>query len=208
MLRKFENENPEEKIAQDIQTVEANLGEITNPEAREATKSLLEWSKYILEIINLDPFTGLYSRRILPRIRSFDAAVMIDMDDFKSVNDRFGHQVGDIIIQKMAKIIMNNTRANDYPCHIGGDEFLIIFTHCDIEIVKARVEKILAQLSSTIELPDFVTTTSAGIAANDGTRTLEELIKLADDALYVSKAKGKNCITVHQDKIIRPNENV
>ena len=108
----------------------------------------------------------------------------------------------------MAKIIMNNTRANDYPCHIGGDEFLIIFTHCDIEIVKARVEKILAQLSSTIELPDFVTTTSAGITANDGNRTLEELIKLADDALYVSKAKGKNCITVHQDKIIRPNENV
>lgn len=205
MKYKFEDTNPEEKIAHDIQVVELILGEVKNPETRASLESLLAWSKNILEIINLDPFTGLYSRRILPRIRNFDAAVMIDMDDFKSVNDRFGHQVGDIVIQRMAKIIMNNTRANDYPCHIGGDEFLIVFTNCSLEVVKNRTTRILEQLSSTIVLPDFVTTTSAGIAANDGTRSLEEVIKLADDALYASKAKGKNCITVHQDKIIKPN---
>ncbi len=208
MKDKFDGENPEEKIAHDIQVVKSSLSEVRNPEARESLENLLAWAKHILEIINLDPLTGLYNRRILPRIRNFDAAVMIDMDDFKSVNDRFGHQVGDIVIQKMAKIIMNNTRATDYPCHIGGDEFLVVFTNCDLEVVKARVTRILEQLSSTIVLPDFVTTTSAGIAANDGTRSLEEVIKLADDALYASKAKGKNCITVHQDKIIRPNGTV
>ncbi len=208
MFRKFEDENPEEGISQSIQIIEGNLDKIVDSDVREATLYVLKWSRHILKIINIDPFTGLYSRRILPRIRKFAAAVMIDMDDFKLVNDRFGHQVGDIVIQKMAKIIMSNTRANDYPCHVGGDEFLIVFTECDIEVVKARVEKILEQLATTIQLPDFVVTTSAGIAAADETRTLEETIKLADDALYASKAKGKNCITVHQDKIIKPNENV
>ena len=200
--KKFDDSEYDEKIASDIKSVKSYLETLPDDEeVRNQISSLVDWSEYMLSVINLDHMTGLYSRRILPRIRNLnnDVAVMIDMDDFKKVNASFGHQTGDEVIRKIAEVILKNTRATDYPCHIGGDEFLIIYIDAEIEGIKSRVESMLKEITEVIRLPKFKATMSAGIAYGEGRDSLVETIKFADNALYESKEKGKNRITVYQD---------
>ena len=122
---------------------------------------------------------------------------MLDLDDFKLVNDKFGHYTGDVVIRKVAQLVKANTRIYDYVCRIGGDELLIVFTNCSEEVVKSRVEKILRQIAEVIVLPDLSLSASAGMAINTDNSPIEEVIKQADAALYQSKREGKNRLTVY-----------
>jgi len=153
-----------------------------------------------------DGLTGLYLRRyILERLdeiflynkqKAF-TLMMLDIDDFKLYNDRFGHTAGDIIIRSVAKILLRHTRKHkDVVCRYGGEEFLVYLEGKS----KAKAMEIAEKIRQDIEARHVVlrrietsVTVSIGIASypKDG-RTKTELIKKADDNLYKAKSLGKN----------------
>jgi diguanylate cyclase (GGDEF)-like protein len=131
--------------------------------------------------------------------------VMLDIDNFKEINDTYGHPCGDRVLEKLAEIIKANIRKTDILCRYGGEEFALIMPETKLEeaVIKKIKEKIIERVASTaIEIDEdkFIKITlSAGIAsypkqAEDG----KELIKKADIALYCSKENGKNQLTAYQ----------
>jgi diguanylate cyclase (GGDEF)-like protein len=127
--------------------------------------------------------------------------VMVDLDDFKSTNDTYGHPNGDIALKKIANIIKKATRANDIVARYGGDE-IIIFLHNFIEKDKVmqRLELIRDEIEKTIIEVDgvsFSITASFGVyCKNNEAITIEEAVKKADDIMYLSKRRGKNKVTI------------
>ena len=159
-------------------------------------KKLIKERDYLNNLVNKDALTGLNNRRVLKNIKNFSAAVMCDIDNYKHVNDSFGHTTGDSIIKILSSIIKRNIREKDYVCRYGGDEFLIVFIDCPEDIVHKRIEVIRQIAESSIQLPNNEKITmSFGIAFNEDSKNLAELINKADVALYQSKENGKNKIT-------------
>ena len=195
-INNFEND-------QYIEDIIASLDKIEDPQLKSLIMRLIAERNDLLTMMEIDPLTGLYNHRKLSHIRAFTAAVMLDIDDFKSINDTFGHDIGDKVIQRIGCLLKASTRMNDYVFRIGGDEFLIVFTDCSENIIMTRVEGILAQISGDINLPNFKVTMSAGVAINSDNSSIETVKKKADEALYESKANGKNRATLYKEKSIR-----
>lgn len=159
---------------------------------------------FLANTIRIDPLTGLYNRRIFPKIRDIGTVVMCDIDNFKSVNDTFGHDIGDKAIQAVGITILDNIRVGDVGCRYGGDEFLIVFTTDLKEVVENRMRKISRDIQRNFSLPCHDITLSVGIAINKDNSTLAELIEQADDALAKSKENGKNQISYYEkQKVFR-----
>ncbi len=119
--------------------------------------------------------------------------LMIDIDNFKNVNDTYGHLLGDKVLIEMSNTIMNNIRQDDLVGRYGGEEFMIIFPNTDI--VKARVisERLRKEISKLRFTNEFSITISGGLAQYDN-ESIEELIRISDDNLYRAKRNGKNMI--------------
>ena len=166
-------------------------------QTRGAAEKLIEERNYLRNFANIDPLTGLNNRRALDRIRDFTGVLMLDIDDFKSINDTYGHDKGDEVIKKIASIIQRTTRAKDCVCRLGGDEFAAIFVECPHDVIKERAELIGATVRETVTLenPTRHVTTSIGFATNEFNTSLELIMKQADLALYESKKSGKDKIT-------------
>lgn len=173
---------------------------------REEESKLLERliaeRKYLAETIKLDPLTGLYNRRILPKIREIGTVIMCDIDDFKNVNDTYGHDVGDKVIKAVGHTILDNIRIGDVACRFGGDEFLIVFTTDREDVIDERMRKIAEDVNNELDI-DFDVTLSVGVAFNKNNEDLETLMEKADDALYQSKENGKNQISYYgKEKVL------
>ena len=123
--------------------------------------------------------------------------LVIDVDSFKSINDNYGHEVGDKVLQKVAKTIKGNFRSNDYVCRIGGDEFVVFIANTDDDqrqIIIDRVAQINAELAdSSDSLPPVSVSVGAVMGSED--TDAKELFERADRALYERKRNGKNGIT-------------
>ena len=123
--------------------------------------------------------------------------LVIDVDSFKSINDNYGHEVGDKVLQKVAKTIKGNFRSNDYVCRIGGDEFVVFIANTDDDqrqIIIDRVEQINSELAdSSDSLPPVSVSVGAVMGSED--TDAKELFEKADRALYERKRNGKNGIT-------------
>lgn len=175
------------------------LNTIEDEELKSMIKKLIEERNYLIDAMNLDPLTGVYNRRILNRIRSISVLVLWDIDNFKTVNDEYGHDTGDIALKTTSKIIMDNCRADDIVCRYGGDEFLTIFDDCPVETVKKRVERIQKLIGEDSQLNYFGVTISVGISKGSKDKTLSQVIKEADQALYEAKKNGKNCCVIFDE---------
>lgn len=145
-----------------------------------------------------DKLTGLYNRAGYDVLsRSVDlgttAVLMIDVDKFKDINDQYGHDVGDKILQKFARVLRKTFRSEDYICRIGGDEFVVFMMHVtdelrDLIILKTKqINSALADASD--ELPPA--SASIGIAFGHDAPDMETLLKHADEALYNVKENGR-----------------
>lgn len=174
------------------------LKEIDDPELTELVHELIEERHNLNNEIKIDSLTGTYNRRIIETITNCSIMVMCDIDNFKNINDTYGHSTGDEVIKKVAQIISSNIRGNDYVCRYGGGEFLIAFTKCNGDIAKERMKKIQKDILMLITLPDFEVTISVGISKHNEQEDINALIKEADDALYESKTYGKDKITVYE----------
>jgi diguanylate cyclase (GGDEF)-like protein len=163
-----------------------------------------------------DPLTKLYNigyfkdrlQEELNRARRFQHSVSItimDLDKFKDFNDTFGHQAGDQLLMKLAKVFKEHFEDTDIIARYGGDEFIIM---CP-EIKKQDVARIVGNLLHDLEMYDFgrmksggKITFSAGISSfpDDGS-TVSELVKAADEALYEAKGMGRNNVRIHYPKV-------
>ena len=122
---------------------------------------------------------------------------MIDIDHFKKVNDTFGHEAGDLVLQRLATFLQTNIRGGDIACRYGGEEFLLILPDAPLEATRARAEALRAgfcDLELTFESRRLETPTlSLGVAVYpDHGSTRQALVRAADAALYRAKNSGRN----------------
>jgi len=162
-----------------------------------------------------DPLTGLYNRRYLSEVLARELAraarennpislAIIDIDDFKRLNDTYGHPAGDTVLQGFARQLLNQTRVEDTVYRYGGEEFLVLLPNCAGANAMKIAEKwrISFQDSNTAyNIGTKGITVSCGIAEfpTDG-KTSEELIATADQFLYHAKATGKNRVIARANR--------
>lgn len=143
-----------------------------------------------------DPLTGLFNRRhfdeelALLAERADLTLLLIDMDDFKRVNDLYGHQGGDEALKKVAFGITRAVRKDDIPCRIGGDEFAVILPDCPEKNGRVVAQNIFRQINQATPPLSL----SLGIAHGVAGSSPEEIFERADKALYVAKSMGKGRI--------------
>jgi diguanylate cyclase len=152
----------------------------------------------------LDNLTGLLNRRgcdnklqelLLDDVHS---SLMIDIDHFKSINDNFGHVIGDRVLQRVAGVIKQHVSSEDIAVRFGGEEFLVVMVNKAINEASLVAEKIrrtigemkLVQRQSKVNLPPI--SVSIGIAQVEQDPTWTDLFKRADEALYLAKNSGRN----------------
>jgi diguanylate cyclase (GGDEF)-like protein/PAS domain S-box-containing protein len=160
-----------------------------------------------------DPLTGLFNRRYMEETleREISRAIrenisigvcMADIDQFKSFNDEHGHKAGDLVLNKLAEILTAYSRAEDVVCRYGGEEFLILMPGADMDATARRAEdwrRAFEQSKFEFEGKQLSTTLSLGVAMfpQQG-RTSDDLVKLADEAMYLSKRNGRNQVSIAQ----------
>ena len=179
-----------------IEVLKNKIDQINDPELTIIINQLLVERNSLLKDINIDYLTGLYNRKILDFVDNYSVVVMCDIDDFKSINDTYGHDMGDEALKYVSKVLINNVRGHDYVIRYGGDEFLIVFTDCSEEVVINRMKMILKKLRYPIRNTNLIISISAGIAKKMENDNIEDTITRADGALYESKQLGKNIIKV------------
>ena len=128
---------------------------------------------------------------------------MMDIDDFKRVNDTCGHKTGDEVLQALSTLIVLHIRRFDAACRYGGEEFVIVMPKLSIETARERAEFLRNEFSN-MSLPcskqESSPTLSIGLAAFpfDGMNG-EQLLDAADQALYAAKGSGRNCVVVYSE---------
>jgi diguanylate cyclase (GGDEF)-like protein len=159
-----------------------------------------------------DSLTGLYNRQYFKEaiereiLRSDRyghplSLVLLDLDQFKTVNDTYGHHCGDVVLKTVGQMIVNGTRRSDIVVRYGGEEFAILLPETALANAVTKAEACRALIGATQMEADghrVRLTISAGVATWNPAQpvTADELIKAADQALYLSKRQGRNRITV------------
>jgi diguanylate cyclase (GGDEF)-like protein len=150
-----------------------------------------------------DSMTGLYNHRYLSDLLKKTAppysVVMIDIDNFKEINDSFGHRFGDAMIRFVAHSLTSQVRSTDVVFRYGGDEFFIIFPKCSAEKAKEVIEKIQEKINeNTLSYDGHIVpiTFSGGVYYVSKFEDAESVFDKVDDPLYRSKKEGKNKITI------------
>ncbi len=161
-----------------------------------------------------DTLTGLANRRAFDRTLDIEierskriniplSLAIFDLDDFKSVNDTYGHPKGDEVLATFAKLLKETTRRYDLAVRYGGEEFALLMAGSSLQRAQRLLNRLLKdfrkiKFTSPDDKTHFNVTCSAGLTYYKGTEDIdsEALIKLADDALYEAKALGKNRIKV------------
>ncbi|HOX05477.1 MAG TPA: GGDEF domain-containing protein [Planctomycetota bacterium] len=161
----------------------------------------------MVRIAQHDSLTGLYNhsccyRQIemaLARHSRCGAPVsmmMLDIDDFKAINDRYGHQEGDRVLAAMGKAIAETIRATDSCCRYGGEEFAVILPATDAQEAGVLAERLRARVTQNLPAGRSVTVSIGVACCAQNTCTAQELVRQADEALYRAKAEGKNRVVV------------
>lgn len=164
----------------------------------------------------IDPLTGLYNRHVfeekidpiwqlLRGVGNQMCAIAIDVDDFKKINDSYGHKVGDMYLKHISNILMEVVRGEDFAIRSGGDEFLVILTNASDNTGFKVADRLIKRFQSTpVYLHDeaIPVSVSIGVAALRSTdSSWEDMVERADQASYVAKNNGKNRLETFEDPI-------
>jgi diguanylate cyclase (GGDEF)-like protein len=153
-----------------------------------------------------DELTGLANRRAAKerlksewaRAERHDgqlALAVIDIDHFKAVNDRFGHECGDSVLRRFAAVLAEHCRQSDLVARWGGEEFLLILPDADLEAARASCERIRGAVAAadwTRLIPNLRLSVSIGLATREGRTSWEQMLAAADRCLYQAKARGRD----------------
>ena len=159
----------------------------------------------LYELANKDHLTGAINRNRFYDVAAVSfannlrsnlnfAIMVIDVDNFKHINDTFGHLEGDEQLKLISSICLSNIRQTDYLCRFGGDEFIVLVHEVDSDALKSKADSILTAISNN---QDIKTSVSIGATLVDKKDTnIDDLIARADLALYQAKEKGKGNVSV------------
>lgn len=161
-------------------------------------------------LVMRDGLTGLYNHSaikedLIAKMSSASRGVtavsvaMLDLDNFKKVNDTYGHQVGDQVLRTLSHLLKQRLRKSDVVGRYGGEEFIVIFPNTTAEVAKIVLDKVrlaFNQIHHFAEQGEFCVGFSAGIADSRQTTSPDDLISIADAALYRAKHSGKNQIVL------------
>ena len=174
-----------------------------------AYNKMYEVYKNSLERLNFkashDELTGAYNRAgydlLLSSIDlSTTYMLLFDVDNFKSINDEYGHETGDKVLVKLVQILKSNFRSDDYICRIGGDEFVVFMVHAgktQRNLIENKIHTVLKKLADTEDgLPRV--SVSVGITHGSDAADSENLFNLTDKAMYQAKQNGKRGYAFHK----------
>jgi diguanylate cyclase (GGDEF)-like protein len=158
---------------------------------------LVEQAEKLKELATVDGMTGLFNRRNrYQRHWRPISLLMLDIDQFKSINDKFGHDTGDHVIMQIAEICRQQKRKSDVVARFGGEEFLLLLPETQMSEAQVVAERLRQQVEASvlsIASHAITATVSIGVAqASSSMNTIFDLIKIADHALYAAKHAGRN----------------
>lgn len=172
---------------------------------------LIQWrhrESLIKKLSQTDPLTGLFNRRsfneklqLIHRSKAEYAIIILDLDHFKNINDEYGHQCGDEVLEHVAHTLTHCIRPSDIVARYGGEEFIMVLNDTEITQATAIAERcrlaiqdlhIQSRAEESISL-----TASFGLAMSSYTYESEKIIHFADTALYGSKQQGRNQIQIY-----------
>ncbi|MBI1326310.1 MAG: PleD family two-component system response regulator [Alphaproteobacteria bacterium] len=174
-----------------------------------------------LSLAVTDSLTGLYNRRYFEthlqklleknkEARKTLAVLYMDIDHFKSINDRFGHNVGDEVLKIYAERLKNTLRSFDLLARLGGEEFVVILPDITRDLayqVAERLRRLIADRPFKVSIPDgqlVVTASIGGVVIDDGDHNLAGLLDRADKQLYEAKQGGRNCVFFEDVGVLDP----
>lgn len=158
--------------------------------------------------VAVDPLTNCYNRRALDNFIENDIAyaqrhktnlsiIMFDLDNFKQINDHFGHQAGDVVLKEIAGLITSQVRKSDYLVRYGGEEFVLVLpdnTLYDAVVLAHKLRKIIANHAVDVPGGRLYVTASFGVSSLEGQQDSARLLREADERMYKAKATGKNTV--------------
>jgi len=183
----------------------ANLSALRRSHHRQ-NKQLAEALEKINRLVITDELTGVWNRRHILRILLAQKALaergdyqfsicFIDLDDFKRVNDRFGHSAGDLVLQKTAGCLRDELREIDFLARFGGEEFVAVLAQTPMAAARAPAERLRRGVQG-LEFPELDNglkiTVSIGVAGYELGESVDDLLQRADDALYQAKSLGRD----------------
>ncbi len=171
--------------------------------------SIKDIIKNFPSVIYIDPLTKLTNRAYLEalitkfqHIKSCVCLLMVDIDNFKKVNDTYGHLTGDKVLQELAKVLRSNIKASDEVIRFGGEEFLIILYRTDKEKTLKIAERLRTAVKNTLFIAPggkkFHITISIGVSCWKPGENFIEKIKESDEAMYLAKKAGKDCVKMKE----------
>jgi diguanylate cyclase (GGDEF)-like protein len=182
------------------------LGELTLIPARQlSTVAELALTDGLTRLLDQTAFRSRLADEVLRYERhgvSF-ALVMMDLDDFKVINDTYGHQVGDDVLRGVAQIIRENTRGADLAARYGGEEFAVLTPHATVAEAHRLAERIRMRVDCKHAALRGVTVSMGVAGCPQHASSMDALIRAADRALYASKRRGKNRVTTARRQTAR-----
>ncbi|MFT4561193.1 MAG: diguanylate cyclase (GGDEF)-like protein [Gammaproteobacteria bacterium] len=194
------------------------LNESLERQVADRTQELEIRNQELIELAVRDGLTGLYNhsttiellKQVVEHSKRYDfptTVMMLDIDDFKSVNDTLGHPVGDKVIVAVSQVLVDELRKADVVGRYGGDEFLIVLSHADLSAAREHGERLLDRIRGIdiSELESRTITASLGISilnSRDDRATASDLIWRADQAMYSSKQGGRDRLTISNVSLV------
>ncbi|MBP5352720.1 MAG: GGDEF domain-containing protein [Alphaproteobacteria bacterium] len=167
-----------------------------------------------------DPLTLAWNRRYFEKIvpeyiadcikqsRNF-SLLMLDADKFKNINDSHGHKIGDKILIELAEICRRSLREDDVVARFGGEEFIIFLNNTDANAATSVAERLRTNIADASVQndsgEDVHFTVSIGVVSSEQTSSLEVLLRQVDDAMYLAKNRGRNCVALYNEEEVKAN---
>ncbi len=190
------------------------LAEVTAHFSRTLKNALAH--EQVKELAMKDALTGLFNRRVFDELLEVEmrrkdlmpiSLLLIDLDDFKKVNDTFGHQAGDEVLSTVGKILREGCRGSDLVARYGGEEFAVMLPSTNSSVAFEIAQRLRTRLAGTVFVfkgQQLRLTASIGIAFTSGGRSdpISQLVSRADQALYRAKKNGKNMTYIYTTKTV------
>lgn len=159
----------------------------------------------LYELATIDEKTGVYNNKFFKTISEMEldkakreigplSLMILDLDNFKKLNDTYGHLIGDEILKRLALVLKNNIRKYDIISRFGGEEFVILLPNTQIKRAKLVCERIRREVQNDRELKKYSVTFSGGLTEYKKGDSVKKMQLRADKAVYRAKKKGKNRI--------------
>ncbi len=175
--------------------------------------AVTEQSRRLKAMAITDSLTGAYNRRYFElqaeQARSLwlrharpAALLLIDIDFFKRINDRFGHARGDEVLKRLVELISGRLRAVDILCRLGGEEFVVLLNETGQRDAAVVAEDLRRRVEEAALIPEGNATISIGVSGVSGTESLDHWLNLADGALYLAKRNGRNRVELARADVV------